>query len=136
MTVDGPVIGQRLNEHRNHLKFPDDVKFPNLVFKDDNPTESQSGQSSGFDGLIGKGGTSDRPRDWDSLIPWLKSQTRLEIWLKGIYTPEDVKKAIEYGCDGVLISNHGGRQLDGVPATIDALRDCAPAAFAPSPDPG
>jgi (S)-2-hydroxy-acid oxidase len=45
-----------------------------------------------------------------------------------VYTPEDVTLAIQYGLDGVIISNHGGRQLDSVPATLDALRECAPVA--------
>ena len=45
-----------------------------------------------------------------------------------VSTPEDITLAIQYGADGVIISNHGGRQLDGVPATLDSLRDCAPAA--------
>jgi (S)-2-hydroxy-acid oxidase len=52
----------------------------------------------------------------------------MEIWIKGVLTPEDVETAIEYGCDGVIISNHGGRQLDETPATIDALPPCAKAA--------
>lgn len=45
-----------------------------------------------------------------------------------VYTPEDVALAIRHGVDGVLISNHGGRQLNGIPATLDALRDCGPVA--------
>ncbi|KAL0264087.1 hypothetical protein SLS55_000031 [Diplodia seriata] len=45
-----------------------------------------------------------------------------------VYTPEDVLLAIRHKLDGVVISNHGGRQLDGVPATLDALRECAPVA--------
>lgn len=45
-----------------------------------------------------------------------------------VYTAEDVELAIQHGVDGVLISNHGGRQLDSVPATLDALRECAPVA--------
>lgn len=45
-----------------------------------------------------------------------------------VYTAEDVVTAIQYGLDGVVISNHGGRQLDSVPATLDALRECAPVA--------
>ena len=45
-----------------------------------------------------------------------------------MYTPEDVKLAIHYCVDGVIISNHGGRQLDRAPATLDALRECAPVA--------
>lgn len=52
----------------------------------------------------------------------------MQIWVKGILTAEDVMFAIEYGCDGVIVSNHGGRQLDGTPATIDALPECVRAA--------
>lgn len=43
-------------------------------------------------------------------------------------TPADVELAIKYGADGIVVSNHGGRQLDGMPATIDALAECAPIA--------
>lgn len=45
-----------------------------------------------------------------------------------VFASEDVQLAIDHGLDGVIISNHGGRQLDGVPATLDALRECAPTA--------
>lgn len=45
-----------------------------------------------------------------------------------VYTTEDVELAIKHGLDGIIISNHGGRQLDTVPATLDTLRDCAPVA--------
>lgn len=45
-----------------------------------------------------------------------------------VYTSDDIELAIRHGVDGVIISNHGGRQLDGVPATLDALRECATAA--------
>jgi (S)-2-hydroxy-acid oxidase len=45
-----------------------------------------------------------------------------------VTSPEDVERAIQYGIDGVLISNHGGRQLDGVPSTVDALAEIAPIA--------
>lgn len=45
-----------------------------------------------------------------------------------VCSPEDVELAIQYGVDGIVISNHGGRQLDGVPSTLDALRICAPVA--------
>jgi (S)-2-hydroxy-acid oxidase len=55
---------------------------------------------------------------------WLFTDLRCEI----VYTPEDVALAIQYGLDGVIISNHGGRQLDGAPATLDAFRECAPVA--------
>lgn len=53
----------------------------------------------------------------------------MEIWLKGIYTPEDVIIAATYPrIRGILVSNHGGRQLDGAPATLEALPDCVVAA--------
>jgi hypothetical protein len=45
-----------------------------------------------------------------------------------VTTPEDIELAIKYGIDGIVISNHGGRQLDGMPSTLDALRVCAPVA--------
>lgn len=70
----------------------------------------------------------DPSLDWDSAIPWLRSQTKLQLWLKGVLSADDVALAIKYGLDGVVVSNHGGRQLDGVPATLDALRECATAA--------
>jgi isopentenyl diphosphate isomerase/L-lactate dehydrogenase-like FMN-dependent dehydrogenase len=57
---------------------------------------------------------------WDSLA-WLRSLTPLPILLKGILTAEDAHLAVEHGMDGIIVSNHGGRQLDGVPATIEVL---------------
>ena len=45
-----------------------------------------------------------------------------------VNSPDDVVKAIRYGLDGVIVSNHGGRQLDGIPATVDALAECGPVA--------
>lgn len=57
----------------------------------------------------------------------------MEIWVKGVYTPDDVTLAIEHRVDGIIISNHGGRQLDGVAATLDVLRECAPVAVGKVP---
>ncbi|KAH6885205.1 hypothetical protein B0T10DRAFT_539626 [Thelonectria olida] len=70
----------------------------------------------------------DPSLDWDTAIPWLRKHTKLQLWIKGVYGAEDVELAIKYGLDGVIVSNHGGRQLDGVPATLDALRECVVAA--------
>jgi len=58
--------------------------------------------------------------NWDN-ISELREQTSLPILIKGILHPEDAKLAIENGIDGIIVSNHGGRQLDGVIASIDAL---------------
>lgn len=77
---------------------------------------------------MAKTSATDASIDWEAAIPWLRSITKLQIWLKGVTSPEDVALAIRHGLDGVIVSNHGGRQLDGQPATLDALRDCAPVA--------
>jgi lactate 2-monooxygenase len=57
---------------------------------------------------------------WDHL-KWLREQTKLPILLKGVLHPDDARKAIDLGMSGVIVSNHGGRQLDGAIATLDAL---------------
>ena len=62
----------------------------------------------------------DQSLTWDTLA-WLKSITALPMVVKGILTAEDAQLAVEHGAAGIIVSNHGGRQLDGVPATIEAL---------------
>jgi isopentenyl diphosphate isomerase/L-lactate dehydrogenase-like FMN-dependent dehydrogenase len=57
---------------------------------------------------------------WDDLS-FLRDRTKLPIVLKGVLDPEDARKAIERGVDGIVVSNHGGRQVDGAIASIDAL---------------
>ncbi|OJJ31645.1 hypothetical protein ASPWEDRAFT_698631 [Aspergillus wentii DTO 134E9] len=116
LTVDAPVYGHRLNEARNEYSLPDDLTYPNMV----------SGQIdlAGDDDPL----AYDPSINWEEAISFMRRSTNLPIWLKGVYTPEDVVLAIDHGFDGILISNHGGRQLDSVPATIDALRECAPVA--------
>lgn len=58
---------------------------------------------------------------WDD-ITWLRSITKLPIVLKGILREEDAQKAIDIGMDGIIVSNHGGRQIDQVFSSLDALR--------------
>jgi lactate 2-monooxygenase len=57
---------------------------------------------------------------WDDL-PFLRERTQLPILLKGILHPDDARRALEAGVDGIVVSNHGGRQVDGAIATLDAL---------------
>ncbi|PYH96499.1 FMN-dependent dehydrogenase [Aspergillus ellipticus CBS 707.79] len=111
LSVDVPVLGKRLNEYRNDYRLPEDIEYPNIL-------------SSGMD--ESNRTDYDPTLDWESAIPWLREHTKMQIWLKGVISPEDVELAIQYNLDGVVISNHGGRQLDGAPATLDALRECAP----------
>jgi isopentenyl diphosphate isomerase/L-lactate dehydrogenase-like FMN-dependent dehydrogenase len=64
---------------------------------------------------------STNPRlTWDDLA-WLRRRTTLPILVKGILHPADARRAVELGMDGVVVSNHGGRQLDGAVAALDAL---------------
>lgn len=50
---------------------------------------------------------ADATIEWHTAIPWMRSQTKLEIWLKGVASPEDVALAIQHKVDGIMISNHG-----------------------------
>ncbi|KAL2678655.1 hypothetical protein Neosp_009406 [[Neocosmospora] mangrovei] len=113
VSVDVAALGLRLNEYRNNFKLPPGVT--NVLIAD--PTGAQK-----------KRPEWDPSITWGDSIKWLRQHTKMEIWLKGILSPDDVALAIRHGVDGILISNHGGRQLDGVPATLDALRECAPVA--------
>lgn len=58
---------------------------------------------------------------WESTIKFLRQTTKMKLILKGILAPEDAALAVEYGVDAIIVSNHGGRQLDCVPSTIQAL---------------
>ena len=53
-----------------------------------------------------------------NFIPWIKSFTKLPVIAKGILTAEDARLAVQHGADAIVVSNHGGRQLDGVLATV------------------
>jgi lactate 2-monooxygenase len=57
---------------------------------------------------------------WDDLA-WLRGQTKLPLLVKGVLTDEDARRALDSGCDGIVVSNHGGRQVDGAVAALDAL---------------
>lgn len=71
-----------------------------------------------------KGGTSTFFLNQAHALSGLLAKVSFFFFLLLVYSPEDVQLAIEHGIDGVLISNHGGRQLDSVPATLDSLRAC------------
>ncbi|EMC99551.1 hypothetical protein BAUCODRAFT_29908 [Baudoinia panamericana UAMH 10762] len=120
LTADSPVLGVRYNEWRNDFRTPDGLGFPILGW-DSERIRKQSHDDSFMT-------FNDDAHNWARDIPWLRSVTKMEIWIKGVLTAEDTLKAIEMGCDGIIVSNHGGRQLDGVPATIDALPECVEAA--------
>jgi isopentenyl diphosphate isomerase/L-lactate dehydrogenase-like FMN-dependent dehydrogenase len=73
-----------------------------------------------FDGYTGKRGVGDPAMTW-GFIDWLRANTRMKIVLKGIVTEEDAALAVSYGVDGIIVSNHGGRQEESNRGTLDSL---------------
>jgi lactate 2-monooxygenase len=67
---------------------------------------------------------------WDELS-WLRALTRLPLLVKGVLTPEDARRAVDAGADGIVVSNHGGRQVDGAVASLDALVEARAAVDVP-----
>jgi 4-hydroxymandelate oxidase len=114
VTVDAPVLGRREADIRNQFQLPPHLTLANLTGLQLPETLSGSGLFAYFQQQISNQVT------WKD-IEWLKSFTNLPIVLKGILRFEDALQAYNLGVDAIIVSNHGGRQLDGAIATIDAL---------------
>jgi 4-hydroxymandelate oxidase len=93
-TVDAPYLGKRERDRRNELDLQAEAR----------------GQELDLDPAI----------SWDDLA-WIREDAPIPLLIKGILTAEDARIAVEHGVDGIVVSNHGGRQLDGSPAALDAL---------------
>jgi len=96
LTVDAPILGRREGAVRIGFRVPDELEVAGDIFGDIDPSVS-----------------------WRDL-EWLAGHG-LPVVLKGVLTAEDARLGVEHGAAAVVVSNHGGRQLDGVPASIDAL---------------
>ena len=97
LTVDLPLVGRREQDLRLGFAIPPEIPLHYGTLVDVDPTLT-----------------------WRDL-EWIRAATDLPLVLKGIVTREDAVLAVEHGVDGIWVSNHGGRQLDGVAASIDAL---------------
>ena len=106
LTVDLPIAGVRERDTRNRFDYPQ--QFGNFV-----RPEQVSAVVGGF---------NDASLSWADL-PWLRGLSQLPLVVKGILTAEDAVLAVGNGAAGIVVSNHGGRQLDRVPASIDVLRE-------------
>ena len=104
VTVDQPVVG--LRTYGTFIP-PENISFPNLGDVP-NPLMVED-----VENLL------DPSKTWED-IDWIKTITHLPIVLKGILTAEDAVEAVRHGVQGIIVSNHGGRQLDGVMATVSA----------------
>jgi 4-hydroxymandelate oxidase len=117
VTVDVPVMGRRLRDVRNGFALPPEVAPENLV---DKVTEAHAG-APGLSGLAAHTASAFEPAvSWRDL-EWLRARCPVPLVLKGILDSRDARRAVEAGVDGVVVSNHGGRQFDGAMASIDAL---------------
>jgi 4-hydroxymandelate oxidase len=108
-TVDFPAAGRRERDLRAAFTLPDDLVTPNI------PAMLQR---QDFHAALGQ--IVDTTLTWRDL-EWLRENCSLPVLLKGILSAEDALLAADNGADGVIVSNHGGRQLDGVAASLDAL---------------
>jgi len=121
LTVDAPMLGHRFADSRNKFHLPPHLRMANF---DKGNTESDSIQNSPTSNSSGLNEYAlslfDPSITWKDL-EWLKSITKLSIVLKGILTGEDALLALKYGADAILVSNHGARQLDGVPSTVGII---------------
>lgn len=121
VTVDAPVLGTRERDVRNGFRLPDTIHMRDLL------------DAAGLAGEAVRRGTPDGSQlaafvynildpslTWDD-IAWLGSVCGLPVVVKGVLRADDAERAVEAGCAGVLVSNHGGRQLDTAIASLDAL---------------
>lgn len=141
VTVDTPLLGRRLRDEKNRFDLPAGLHMANLVHaaeekgsaapaaevieqaeenKDDAKEEKKilKEERSLLSSYVAD--RHDAAFTWEDL-PWLKSLSHLPIVLKGVMRADDAARAAAAGVSGIIVSNHGGRQLDGSPATLDAL---------------
>lgn len=110
ITVDQPFYGQRRSEIKNNFTVPEHLQLANFVDEFDKNNLDASRikfvQDSFNDGLTWKD------------VQWLIGFTKLPVIVKGILSPADALIAADVGCSGIIVSNHGARQLDTVMATV------------------
>jgi len=113
LTVDAPVHGARDRERRADFKLPEHIRAVNLGGLK-KPLDLQPGQSALFNGLMPRAAT------WDE-IDWLRAHSPLPLLLKGVSHVDDAREALQRGVTGFIVTNHGGRALDTLPASADLL---------------
>ncbi len=131
LTVDTPIPGARLRDIRNGLTIPPSLTLKTLFDVARHPawwynlltTEPlEFATFRNFDGTVAELMTHifDPTLNWSDL-DWLRQQWKGPLVVKGIMSVEDARKAVDHGADAVVVSNHGGRQLDRAPNTFEVL---------------
>lgn len=118
LTVDVPRLGRRERDFRHGLSFPEDVMPVNFLGHLDISSMRQDQAGSAL--MAYTASLLDPSLTWES-VDWLRSITSMPVLVKGILSPEDARLAAEHGVAGIVVSNHGGRQLDTVPAGAEVL---------------
>ncbi len=137
LTVDLQVLGQRHRDIKNGMTVPPEIRLANIIDMATKPAWAWSvlkSKSKTFGNLAGhvKGMENvtslaqwindqfDPALSWKD-VEWIKKVWPGKLILKGILDPEDARTAVKLGADAIVVSNHGGRQLDGAPSSISAL---------------
>jgi 4-hydroxymandelate oxidase len=111
ITVDTPVIGTRNREERAYFRMPRDFALPNLNIAAEVHRRSPDFAFSRV---------PNAKLTWKE-IEWMCSIAKAPVWLKGVINPEDALRATDIGAAGIIVSNHGARNLDTLPSTAEAL---------------
>jgi 4-hydroxymandelate oxidase len=122
LTVDMPYLGRRERDIHNGFGLPPGVIVANFAEREEANQPSMPPGESGL--AVYATRQLDATLTWEA-IDWLRGVTRLPVLVKGVLIAEDAQEALAHGAAGVIISNHGGRQLDGALATIEALPEIA-----------
>ena len=119
LTVDTPMLGCREADMRNRFQIPEGLSLKNLseAHLDKSPKDVDESGLFAYARML-----HDPSLSWKDL-DWLRSITRLPVLVKGVVRPDDAMRAVQAGVAGIIVSNHGGRQLDTAPATISVLAD-------------
>ncbi|KAF2076522.1 hypothetical protein CYY_002200 [Polysphondylium violaceum] len=112
LTVDTPYLGKRDADYKNKFHLPLNLQLK--IFSHLPLSKLDGGLNNYMATMI------DPALTWKD-VQWLKSITKLPVLVKGIMCPEDAELSIKHGADGIIVSNHGARQLDTCPSTIDVL---------------
>jgi 4-hydroxymandelate oxidase len=116
LTIDTPVWGTRERDMHNQWRLPHHMEVVNLIRPNHDGPTGHSGVGIGE----ALGWTIDARMTWAD-VAWLAERTPLPVFVKGLCRPDDAHAAIDHGARGIIVSNHGGRQLDGAPPTAESL---------------
>nr|WP_199788205.1 alpha-hydroxy acid oxidase [Streptomyces sp. SID8354] len=125
ITVDTPRMARRERDLRNGFRLPPHIRPANL--DEDHDTGLYQGRAGSSTLAAHAARHHDAAFTWDDLA-WLRSLTGLPLVLKGVLTAEDARRAATLGVAGLIVSTHGGRQLDGTVPALEALPEVVAAA--------